>query len=62
MFEYDSSLGFISLAAARDLLGLPSDQISGIEVTVKDVYKADTVAAASKRSSARWLPSGHGWI
>lgn len=44
MFEYDSSLGFISLAAARDLLGLPSDQISGIEVTVKDVYKADTVA------------------
>lgn len=53
MFEYDSSLGFISLAAARDLLGLPSDQISGIEVTVKDVYKADTVARRpSKRSSA----------
>ena len=49
MFEYDSSLGFISLAAARDLLGLPSDQISGIEVTVKDVYKADTVAAALQK-------------
>ena len=46
MFEYDSSLGFVSLAAARDLLGLPADQISGIEVTVKDVYKADRVAAA----------------
>lgn len=46
MFEYDSSLGFVSLAAARDLLGLPADQISGIEVTVRDVYKADTVAAA----------------
>ena len=44
-FEYDSSLGFISLAAGRDLLGLPPDQISGIEVTVKDVYKADKVAA-----------------
>lgn len=49
MFEYDSSLGFISLAAARDLLGLPADQISGIEVTVKDVYKADTVAAALQK-------------
>lgn len=49
MFEYDSSLGFISLAAARDLLGLPPDQISGIEVTVKDVYKADTVAAALQK-------------
>ena len=50
MFEYDSSLGFISLAAARDLLGLPSDQISGIEVTVKDVYKADTGPLASVRT------------
>lgn len=49
MFEYDSSLGFISLAAARDLLGLPADQISGIEVTVQDVYKADTVAAALQK-------------
>ena len=45
MVEYDSSLGFISLAAGRDLLGLPPEQISGIEVTVKDVYKADKVAA-----------------
>ena len=45
MYEYDSSLGFVSLAAGRDLLGLPADRISGIEVTVKDVYKADVVAA-----------------
>lgn len=55
MFEYDSSLGFISLAAARDLLGLPSDQISGIEVTVKDVYKADTVAGRPPKGAR---PSG----
>lgn len=46
MFEYDSSLGFISLPAARDLLGLPEGRISGIEVTVKNVYKADDVAEA----------------
>ncbi len=44
MFEYDSSLGFVSLSAARDVLGLPQNRISGIEVTVKDVYAADTVA------------------
>ena len=50
MFEYDSSLGFVSLEAGRDLLGLPADQISGIEVTVKDVYKADTVAAALQKN------------
>lgn len=46
MFEYDSSFGFISPAMTCDLLGLPSDQISDIEVTVKDVYKANTMAAA----------------
>lgn len=45
----------LSLAAARDLLGLPSDQISGIEVTVKDVYKADTVAGRPPKGAR---PSG----
>ena len=44
MFEYDSSLVFVSLEGARDLMGLPEDRISGIEVTVKDVYKAGDVA------------------
>ena len=45
MFEYDSSLGFVSLPAARAVLGLPEGRITGIEVTVDDVYKADTMAA-----------------
>jgi len=45
MFEYDSSLGFISLDKARNVLGLSSNRISGIEVTVDDVYNADKIAA-----------------
>lgn len=49
MFEYDSSLGFVSLSAARDLLGLPDDRISGVEVTVENVYKADAVAETLKK-------------
>lgn len=49
MFEYDSSLGFVSLPAGRELLGLPDDQISGIEVTIKDVYAADNVAQALRK-------------
>lgn len=49
MFEYDSSLGFVSLPAARDLLGLPDDRISGVEVTVENVYKADVVAETLKK-------------
>lgn len=45
MFEYDSSLAYTSLPAGRELMGLADDAISGIEVTVKDVYAADKVAA-----------------
>lgn len=44
MFEYDSSLGFVTLAAARDVLGLPENYLSGIELTVDDVYKADKIS------------------
>ncbi len=46
MFEYDASLGFVSLPAARAVLGLPDTHISGIEITVKDVYAADSIANA----------------
>lgn len=44
MYEYDSSLGFASLEATRDVLGLPEGRISGIEATVNDVYAANTIA------------------
>ena len=49
MYEYDSSLGFISLNAGRDLLALPEGRISGVEVTVKNVYEADKIADAIER-------------
>jgi lipoprotein releasing system, transmembrane protein, LolC/E family len=45
MYEYDSSLGMVSLATARELLGRPDEEwVTGIELTVTDVYKADVVA------------------
>lgn len=50
MFEYDSSLGFVSLDAARDVLGLPDGAVSGVELAVDDVYKADTVAERVTRA------------
>lgn len=43
MFEYDSSLGFITLDASRSLLGLPQDAITGYEASVSDVYAADSI-------------------
>ena len=45
MFEYDSSLAFVTLQAARDVLGLPDNYISGVELTVADLFKADQTAA-----------------
>lgn len=44
MFEYDSSLAFVSLGAARDVLGLPAGFLSGIEITVRDLFHADETA------------------
>ncbi len=47
MFEYDSSLALMSLAAARDVLGRPDgDWATGLELTVTDVYRADKIADA----------------
>ncbi len=44
LFEYDSSLAFVSLPTARDIMGLPAGQITGIELAVTDVYKAREIA------------------
>jgi lipoprotein-releasing system permease protein len=45
MYEYDSSMAYISLKEAQDFLGM-DDRVSGIEVRVKDIYKSDQVAEA----------------
>ncbi len=44
MFEYDASLAFVTLDAARTVLGVPENRITGIELVVDDVYKADAIA------------------
>lgn len=44
MYEYDSSLAFVSIPAALEILGYPSDYLSGIEITVNDLFKADQTA------------------
>ncbi len=46
MFNYDSVLGFVTLDAARSVLGLPENRVSGIEFGVDDVYKADVISQA----------------
>jgi lipoprotein-releasing system permease protein len=44
MYEYDSSLAYISLTAAQDFLEL-GDNVHGLELKVDDIYKASEIAA-----------------
>lgn len=48
MPEYDSSLAYVSLADAQRLYGL-GDQVSGIELRVRDIYAAGEVAERVRR-------------
>jgi lipoprotein-releasing system permease protein len=43
MYEYDGSLAFINLEAAQKILRM-GDSVTGIEVRVKDIYKAGDIA------------------
>jgi len=52
MFEYDSTMGFINLDTARSLNGMGKG-VNGLEVRVKDVDKADLVAAAIRQKTGR---------
>jgi len=44
MFEYDATLGYVTIDAARNLLGFKDDIVSGLEVRLADVYAAGTVS------------------
>ncbi|MBN2122785.1 MAG: lipoprotein-releasing ABC transporter permease subunit [Deltaproteobacteria bacterium] len=42
MYEYDSSMVYLSLKEAQDFLGM-DDRVTGIEVSVADIYASDTL-------------------
>ncbi|MBQ7456990.1 MAG: lipoprotein-releasing ABC transporter permease subunit [Desulfovibrio sp.] len=50
MFEYDTSLAFVTLDAARKILGLPKNFLTGIEFTVQDVFEVDAIAETMQKS------------
>jgi len=43
MYEYDSSLAYVTIPAAQDLLGYKTDLISGLELKVTDIYAAGEI-------------------
>jgi lipoprotein-releasing system permease protein len=42
-YEYDSTLAFLSLTDCQDFLNM-GDLVTGVEIRVHDIYKADTIA------------------
>ncbi len=51
MYEYDSSLGLVSLDTARSVLGIADeDWISGLEITVNDIWQADRIGKQVARA------------
>lgn len=43
MYEYDSSMVYVSVKEAQDFLGM-GDEVTGLEVRVADVYSSDKIA------------------
>lgn len=43
MYEYDSSIAFVSLSQAQSFLGL-GNRVTGLEIKTRDVYKAAEIA------------------
>ncbi len=48
MYEYDTSLAYISLKSAQKFLGM-DDTVSGVEVKVQDIYKVKEVASSIQK-------------
>jgi lipoprotein-releasing system permease protein len=49
MYEYDTSLAYISLPSAQKFLAM-DDQVSGVEVRVQDIYGVKKVAQSVQRA------------
>jgi lipoprotein-releasing system permease protein len=44
MYEYDSSLVYVNLASAQEMLGFEGPLVTGLEVKLRDLYRAEEIA------------------
>lgn len=61
MFEYDSSLAYISNTAAQKLLGFNRDFVSGLEIRLADVYAVDKIGKALDKELAGYPVQVRNW-
>lgn len=59
-YEYDSTLAYLSLKSCQDFLQM-GDAVTGIDIKVNDIYKADTIARniQNKLGFPYWA---HNWM
>jgi len=43
MYEYDSSLAYTTISACQKMLGFKKDLVTGLEIRLRDVYKAEVI-------------------
>ncbi len=61
MYEYDSSLAYISNVAAQKLLGFKRDFVSGLEIRLADVYAVDKIGKALDKELAGYPVQIRNW-
>lgn len=52
LLEYDETVGIVDMSTARELLGIPGQSVTGIEVRLDDLHIADEVAASLDQALA----------
>ena len=50
MFEYDTSMAYVGVAAAQKLLGFKKDLVTGLEIRVDDVYNVANIGKAVREA------------
>ncbi|WP_320175068.1 lipoprotein-releasing ABC transporter permease subunit [Maridesulfovibrio sp.] len=61
MYEYDSSLAYISNTAAQKLLGFNRDFVSGLEIRLADVYAVDNIGKLLDKELAGYPVQIRNW-
>jgi lipoprotein-releasing system permease protein len=61
MFEYDATLGYVTVDAARNLLGFKNDVVTGLEIRLADVYKAGEVSEILRSKLHEYPVSVRNW-
>ncbi|MBU1248114.1 MAG: lipoprotein-releasing ABC transporter permease subunit [Proteobacteria bacterium] len=54
LFEYDNTLGYVTLDAAAKLMGYPKGIVTGLEVRVEDVYAVEEISARIEEATLEY--------